>query len=128
MEYKIRKPKATDLPVACKILKGIGLKNIAKCFNNDDIEVFKKSISGKEVTDEMLNKAGLMVILSIGDLIFEKMEDIQVDLFRFISNLTGLKVKEVEDLSLTDLANIVIAILKEPDFTDFIKVVLKLSK
>lgn len=128
MEYEIRKPKATDLPVACKILKGIGLKNIAKCFNNDDIEVFKKSISGKEVTDEMLNKAGLMVILSIGDLIFEKMEDIQVDLFRFISNLTGLKVKEVEDLSLTDLANIVIAILKEPDFTDFIKVVLKLSK
>ena len=128
MEYKIRKPKATDLPVACKILKGIGLKNIAKCFNNDDIEVFKKSISGKEVTDEMLNKAGLMVMLSIGDLIFEKMEDIQVDLFRFISNLTGLKVKEVEDLSLTDLANIVIAILKEPDFTDFIKVVLKLSK
>lgn len=128
MEYEIRKPKATDLPVACKILKGIGLKNIAKCFNNDDIEVFKKSISGKEVTDEMLNKAGLMVILSIGDLIFEKMEDIQVDLFRFISNLTGLKVKEVENLSLTDLANIVIAILKEPDFTDFIKVVLKLSK
>ena len=128
MEYEIRKPKATDLPVACKILKGIGLKNIAKCFNNDDIEVFKKSISGKEVTDEMLNKAGLMVILSIGDLIFEKMEDIQVDLFRFISNLTGLKVKEVEDLSLTDLANIVIAILKEPDFTDFIKVVLRLSK
>ena len=128
MEYKIRKPKAKDLHVACKIIKGIGLKNIAKCFNNDDIEVFKKSISGKEVTDEMLNKAGLMVILSIGDLIFEKMEDIQVDLFRFISNLTGLKVKEVEDLSLTDLANIVIAILKEPDFTDFIKVVLKLSK
>ena len=128
MEYKIRKPKATDLPVACKILKGIGLKNIAKCFNNDDIEVFKKSISGKEVTDEMLNKAGLMVILSIGDLIFEKMEDIQVDLFRFISNLNGLKVKEVANLSLTDLANIVIAILKEPDFTDFIKVVLKLSK
>ena len=128
MEYKIRKPKATDLPVACKILKGIGLKNIAKCFNNDDIEVFKKSISGKEVTDEMLNKAGLMVMLSIGDLIFEKMEDIQVDLFRFISNLTGLKVKEVENLSLTDLANIVIAILKEPDFTDFIKVVLRLSK
>ena len=128
MEYEIRKPKATDLPVACKILKGIGLKNIAKCFNNDDIEVLKKSISGKEVTDEMLNKAGLMVILSIGDLIFEKMEDIQVDLFRFISNLTGLKVKEVENLSLTDLANIVIAILKEPDFTDFIKVVLKLSK
>ena len=128
MEYTIRKPKATDLPVACKIIKGIGLKNIAKCFSNDDIELFKKSISGKEVTDEMLNKAGLMVMLSIGDLIFEKMEDIQVDLFRFISNLTGLKVKEVENLSLTDLANIVIAILKEPDFTDFIKVVLKLSK
>lgn len=128
MEYTIRKPKAKDLPVACKVIKGIGLKNIAKCFSNEDIETLKKSIAGEKVTDEMLNKAGLMVMLSIGDLIFEKMEDVQTDLFRFIANLTGLKVKEVEDLSLTDLANIVIAIVKEPDFSDFIKVVLKLSK
>ncbi len=125
MEYAIRKPKASDLPVACKIVKGIGLKNIAKCFNNEDIETFKKSIAGEKVTDEMLNKAGLMVMLSIGDLIFEKMEDIQTDLFKFIANLTGLKVKEVEDLSLVDTANIVMAIIKKPDFVDFIKVVLK---
>ena len=66
-----------------------------------------------------------MVMLSIGDLIFEKMEDIQTDLFKFIANLTGLKVKEVEDLSLVDTANIVMAIIKKPDFVDFIKVVLK---
>ena len=37
----------------------------------------------------------------------------------------GLKVKEVEDLPITDFAEIVMAIIKEPDFVDFIKVVLK---
>lgn len=125
MDYTIRKPKATDIPVVCKIIKGIGLKNIADCFSNDDIKVIRESMAGKEVSDELLNKAGLMIMLSIGDLIFEKMEVIQSDLFNFISKLTGLQVKKVEDLPITDFAKIVMAIIKEPDFVDFIKVVLK---
>lgn len=128
MEYTIRKPKAKDLPIACKVIKGIGLKNIANCFNSDDVETFKKSIAGEKVTDEMLNKAGVMVMVSIADLVFERMEDIETDLFKFIANLTGLKLKDVEDLSLPDLANIIVAIFKEPDFVDFIKVVLKSFK
>lgn len=125
MDYTIRKPKATDIPVVCKIIKGIGLKNIANCFSNDDIKVIRESMAGKEVSDELLNKAGLMIMLSIGDLIFDKMEVIQSDLFNFISKLTGLQVKKVEDLPITDFAKIVMVIIKEPDFVDFIKVVLK---
>ena len=125
MDYSIRKPKATDIPVVCKIIKGIGLKNLANCFDNDDIRIIRESMTGKDVSDELLNKAGLTVVLSIGDLIFEKMEDIQSDLFNFISKLTSLQIEEVEDLPITDFAKIVMAIIKEPDFVDFIKVVLK---
>ena len=39
MEYTLRKPKATDLFVVSKIIKGIGLKNIADCFNSDEIKI-----------------------------------------------------------------------------------------
>ena len=125
MEYELRKPKATDIFVVSKIIKGIGLKNIANCFNSDEINLIRKSVSGDEVTDDVLYKAGATIMLSIGDLVLEKMEVVQNDLIKFISNLTGLKVKEVEDLSITDFAEIVMAIIKEPDFVDFIKVVLK---
>ena len=36
MEYTLRKPKATDIFVVSKIIKGIGLKNIKNCFNSDE--------------------------------------------------------------------------------------------
>ena len=125
MNYELRKPKATDIFVVSKIIKGIGLKNIANCFNSDDLNLIRKSVSSDKVTDEVLYKAGATIMLSIGDLVLEKMEFVQNDLIKFISNLTGLKVKEVEDLPITDFAEIVMAIIKEPDFVDFIKVVLK---
>ena len=125
MNYELRKPKATDIFVVSKIIKSIGLKNIANCFNSDDLNLIRKSVSGDKVTDEVLYKAGATIMLSIGDLVLEKMEVVQNDLIKFISNLTGLKVKEVEDLPITDFAEIVMAIIKEPDFVDFIKVVLK---
>ena len=125
MNYELRKPKATDIFVVSKIIKSIGLKNIANCFNSDDLNLIRKSVSSDKVTDEVLYKAGATIMLSIGDLVLEKMEVVQNDLIKFISNLTGLKVKEVEDLPITDFAEIVMAIIKEPDFGDFIKVVLK---
>ena len=125
MEYTLRKPKATDIFVVSKIIKGIGLKNIKNCFNSDEINLIMKSVSGDKVTDDVLYKIGANIMLSIGDLVLEKMEFVQNDLIKFISNLTGLKVKEVEDLPITEFAEMLMAIIKEPDFVDFIKVVLK---
>ena len=42
MEYTLRKPKATDIFVVSKIIKGIGLKNIKNCFNSDEINLIMK--------------------------------------------------------------------------------------
>ena len=141
MEHTIRKPKATDIFVVSKIIKGIGIKNIASCFDSSEIKEMAKSMlqeneqvdengnkTHKEFTNDQMTRAGLIVMTNIGELILDKMDVVQVDLIKFISNLTGLKVKEVEDLPITDFAEIVMAIIKEPDFMDFIKVVLKSFK
>ena len=128
MEYTIRKPKATDLFVVSKIMKGIGLKNISSAFSNEEVSLIKNSIKDGKVSDEMLSKVGLLITISIGDLILERLEFVENDVFKFIANLTGMKVKDVEDLPLTDFAEILMAIIKEPDFVDFIKVVLKSFK
>lgn len=125
MEYAIRKPKATDLFVASKIIKGIGLKNIIDCFKSNEINELSKKTDEVNYTDELVTQAGVVVLTNIAELIFEKMDFVQDDLIKFIANLTGLKVKQVEDLPITDFAEIVMSIIKEPDFVDFIKVVLK---
>lgn len=125
MEYTLRKPKATDLFVVSKIIKGIGLKNIADCFNSDEIKVIRNSVSGEKVSSETLNQAGVTIVLSIGELILDRLDDVKDDVIKFMSCLSGLKIKEVEDLPITEFAEMLMAIIKEPDFVDFIKVVLK---
>ena len=125
MEYTLRKPKATDIFVVSKIIKSIGLKNIANCFNSDDLNLIRKSVSGDKVTDEVLYKAGATIMLSIGDLILEKLDIVKDDVIKLMSNLSGLKTKDVEDLPLVTFTEMFMDIIKEPDFLDFIKVVLK---
>ena len=125
MEYTLRKPKATDLFVVSNIIKGIGLKNIADCFNSDEIKVIRNSVSGEKVSSETLNQAGVTIVLSIGELILDRLDDVKDDVIKFMSCLSGLKIKEVEDLPITEFAEMLMAIIKEPDFVDFIKVVLK---
>ena len=125
MEYTLRKPKATDLFVVSNIIKGIGLKNIADCFNSDEIKVIRNSVSGEKVSSETLNQAGITIVLSIGELILDRLDDVKDDVIKFMSCLSGLKIKEVEDLPITEFAEMLMAIIKEPDFVDFIKVVLK---
>lgn len=127
MEIKIRKPKATDLFVASKIIKGIGIKNIADCFNSKEVKEYVKSLRSNdaELTEKQIQRVGVLVVTNITELIFEKIDVIQDDLINFISNLTGLPIKDVEDLPIADFAEVVTLIIKEPDFVDFIKVVLK---
>ncbi len=126
MEYTLRKPKATDIFVASKIFKIIGVKSIYNCFNNDEIEEIKKVAKRKkENNDVNYEKVGLMVVTSICDLVLEKLEYIQDPLIKFMSNLSGLTVKEIEDLTPADFIEMAINIIKMPEFVDFIKVVLK---
>ena len=138
MEFTVRKPKATDLFVVSKIIRGIGLNNIKECFSSIDIMSLRNAmmkenetvdelgnITHTEFSNEQLSRAGVVVVTSIADLILEKMDVIQNDVFKYMSNVTGLDVKVVEDLPITDFAEILMAIIKEPDFVDFIKVVLK---
>ena len=125
MNYELRKPKATDIFVVSKIIKSIGLKNIANCFNSDDLNLIRKSVSGDKVTDDVLYKIGANIMLSIGDLILEKLDIVKDDVIKLMSNLSGLKTKDVEDLPLVTFTEMFMDIIKEPDFVDFIKVVLK---
>lgn len=126
MEYILRKPKATDLFVASKILKTIGAKNIYNCFNNEELEEIKTLAKSKKGNaDVNYEKVGLMVVTSVCDLLLEKLEYIQEPLIKFMSNLSGLKVKEIENLPPAEFMEMAITIIKMPEFVDFIKVVLK---
>lgn len=135
---EVRKPKSTDLFIVGKIISKIGLKNIIDCINakelmdlrakmikENEVTDKKGKVTQKDFSDSQLNQYGMVVVANIGDLILSNLENVKDDVNKYISNLTGLSIKEIEDLSIVQYAEILMTIIKEPDFVDFIKVVLK---
>ena len=123
----MRKLKATDLFVVSKIIKTIGVNDIINCFSSKEIKDLAKTMSegDKKYTDGDVREVGAVIVKNICTLIFDKLDLIENDLMKFISSVTGLSIKEVEDLPLNEFAEVVVKIIKNPDFVDFIKVVLK---
>ena len=141
MEFNLRKPQATDLFVVGKIVKAIGVKQFQSCYNCEAMKAYDKEIvaentytdeNGKtqvrEMTDEQVTQRGMIFAGELADLILGNLEVAQKDIFKFISNLSGMTVEEVGAMGIADFAEIIVTIIKMPDFKDFIKVVLKSFK
>ena len=141
MEFNLRKPQATDLFVVSKIIKAIGIKQIQSCYNCEAMREYNKQIIAentytdekgktqvKEISDEQATQRGMIFAGELADLVLGNLEAAQKDIFKFISNLSGMTVEEIGKMGIADFAEIIITIIKMPEFKDFIKVVLKSFK
>ena len=96
------------------ILTKIGFKEFKNSF---DPSVWKnKKIESEEAV-------GMSVVFDIGGTICSNLPKCEKEIFTFLSSLSGLKVKEIEELPLADFAELVIAVVQSDGFTDFFKVV-----
>lgn len=107
---------AVHIAPLCSIIEKIGLKELGKCFENIDI---------KNKTKEQI---GLQTIFNISAVIISNIPNCQNEIFKFISKLTDISVEDIENLSLSEITNIIIQIVKKDEFKDFFTVVSKLFK
>lgn len=130
MTYELRNPQASDLFVVAKIIKAVGVKNVSNCFKNEELEAFKAKFADENIamTEQDQFDAGMMVMTSIGELIFEKLDIVEEDIFKFMSNVSGLNIEDVKSMDIVEFAEMFTDIIKNPKFADFIKVVLKSFK
>lgn len=130
MAYELRNPQASDLFVVSKIIKVVGIKNIANCFKSEEIDAFKAKIAdgNTPATEAEVAEAGTIIMTSIGELVFDKLDIVQEDVFKFMANLSGLTVDEVKSMDIVEFAEMFMEIIKNPKFADFIEVVLRSFK
>lgn len=129
MEYTLRNPKASDLFLMGRIISKIGVKNIIdKLYNNDNVKELIANSNGDDANNEMTQQVGVIVIGDVVDLLLDKLDLIQNDLYDFIGALSNLKSKEVANMEIDEFLDIIVQIIKLPKFKDFMKVVLKSFK
>ena len=124
MEYKLRKLKATDAFLIIKLINKFGIMEFKKCFNANEIAKLAENKEGLS-KEELTEKVGFNIILSCCAVIFENIGN---EVFEFLSAVSNLIRKQVECLSLAELAQMIIEIFQKDEFKDFYKVVSGLLK
>lgn len=124
--YTLRPLMADDVFPMLRIISGIGLKEFGKAFSADDV----KAIIADEKDGEKPNATavGIVVAANIADVIFANLGSCKGDIYRLLSNLSGMKVEVIAGLPLPIFMDMVVDTIKEDEFKDFFKAAARLLK
>lgn len=127
--YTFRELKSKDVFLMSKIIGKIGMNEFTACFEKDGIKNMIASFTGEnKETADFASVVGISVILEIANVILGNLPKCETEIFQMLSNVSGMSIKEVEDLDMVTFADMVIEFVKKEEFKDFIKVVSKLFK
>lgn len=115
--YTLRNLKADDMFVMLKIINKIGLKEVRACFNSVEL---KQAISNKEGADESVVAAvGMQVMFDVAALLVERLPECKTELYAFLASLSGMKEKEIAELSMVAFYDMIVDVFKQESFKDF---------
>ena len=119
---ELRELKTSDMFTMITILNKIGVKEIKNLITPDNVQSLTKK---KDDNQDLTTVLGFNLIMEVAGLILGNLPACEQDVYRFVSGLSGLKVQEIADLPPAEFADIVIRIIRKPEFMDFFKVVSK---
>jgi len=127
--YTFRQLKSKDVFLMSKIIGKIGVNEFTACFEKDGIKKMIASFTGESAEDvDFTSVVGITVILEIANVILGNLPKCENEIYQMLSSVSGMAVKEVEDLDMTIFMEMIIDFIKKEEFKDFIKVVSKLFK
>lgn len=125
-KFELRPLKSTDLGIICKIVAGIGLREFKACLKSDAvIEAMSARDSNK---DEIARNLGLEVVLDVAGIIISNIPKVENDVQKFSASVSGLTLKEIQELDFADFGELIMQIIMKEDFKDFFGRVVKLLK
>ena len=127
--YELRALKASDFFLVTRILSKIGVKECKQCFESVEIKNAVRDMMAKQDgangADADVASIGMTVVFDIAGVILEHMENCEKDIYKLLSNLSGLKVTEIADLPMAEFGEMVIEVIKHEGFRDFFTAVIK---
>lgn len=131
---ELRELKSSDIFPMVGILNRIGFKELKTVLTPDKVKEMLKTFKeagdpeAKADEDGMDNSTilGFNLILEVVGIVMNNLPACEGDLYKFLSGVSGLTVKEIENLPMSDFAEMIVAVVQKPEFRDFFKAVSKL--
>ena len=116
MEFELRELKGSDIFKVSGIIGKLDIKD-------ELVSVFKGETGSEEVETR-----GMEIVASLAQTIMVKLPEVEKDLNEFLADLAGMKLKEVQDLNLTDYMSLLQAFIKKEELLDFFKSITSFMK
>lgn len=130
--YTLRKLNAGDIVPMCAVIKNIGWKEIKDCFGMEKVEAIIKALKeNKEEEGESnvdIETVGFEVVMDVVNIILNNLDRCMDSIFNLLSRVSGMTTEEVAALDLAVFAEMIVDVVKEAGFKDFIKVVFRFLK
>ena len=116
MDFNLRKLTAKDIFPLSTILSKIGVKEFKDAFNNIDMKAFAGTKD-----EDLATKVRASVILDIVGIIRSNLAKCEGEIYAFLASVTGMKKAEIAELDFGDFMDLIVAIAKKEEFSDFFK-------
>lgn len=127
--YTLRGLCAKDIFPMTVIIRKIGLKDIAKCFDPEEIKAIMGSVSGEDKTmDDVAETVGISVVMKIIDVVLENLSAVEQEVFSFLAALSGMTSDDIGNLPMDVFFEMLVDVFKKREFAGFMKAVSKLLK
>lgn len=126
--YTFRTLNSTDVFLMFKILKNIGIREFASCFEKTTVKQMVTDMLTDESESDNTRAVGIAVMLELADIVIGNIPKCENEIYQLLSNTSNLTVEQVKKLDFITFTEMVIDFVKKDEFKDFIKVVLRLFK
>lgn len=125
--YELRSLTADDMFPMFQIISKIGIRDFKTCFENPAVmDAISAATSGGG--EKELAAVGMTVAFDIAGLVIARLPDCKNDIYLLLSQLSGMSRDEIAKLPMTTFMEMIVDVIRKPEFTDFFQGVSKLFR
>ena len=124
--YTLRTLKSKDIFPMMKIISSVGISKFSDCFSSDSAKkLIEKAKTKEKIQAEDVDAIGMSVAFEVGEVILSNLPNAERYIYQLLSNLSGMSVKELEDLDMGVFFAMIMDVVRQSGFGDFFKAALK---
>ena len=132
MEYTLKPLTAEHMFMMFQLLSKLGVKDLREIINPDSIkklmEVAKDKQNNKNTDLNLDTIFGATMISDVVSLVVRNIPYCKNEVYNLLSSLSGIPNKELAKVDMVTFTNMIIDVVKKPEFKDFFKAVSRLLK
>nr|DAK92252.1 MAG TPA: hypothetical protein [Caudoviricetes sp.] len=126
--FELRQLTADDIFPMFQIISKIGVREFKSCFESEEVRNAIMDMASGAKDQGKVNAIGLTVAVDIAGVIISNLYKCKDDIYQLLSQLSGMKTKEIASLPMPTFLEMIIAVVKKEEFKDFFQGVTKLLK